>query len=626
MKIFSFLKTAKRSKIVFFFLGISSVIWFLIRVIPKPSRATYPCMQASAPIMSAFVVYLIGLASTVLIFKKQNRSLLYSRFTMAALFVVVALFSFSSNEENQLLLVDPSYYQANEPIGEAKGIFPGRVTWIYNPDVTNANMTNTTSDYWAMDKNCNQILVDSMLTSGIRRIGGKANVEEAWDGIFKYFNKNHGKGEVGYTKGEKFAIKINLTNSCCVTKDPTRIDASPQMVLGILKQLIEIVGVPQADIWIGDNYRTFRDEYYTKCHAIYPDVHYVDGKGGNGREKTVPTATQILKFSDPAKSNTASLPQHYVNATYFINMPCLKTHNDGGITLAAKNHQGSILKSGDLPENQSAFYMHYALPTGSPVQAGKYRHLVDYMGHEQLGGKTLLYIIDGLWAGKSWEGWLEKWEMAPFNGDYPSSIFMSQDAVALESVGFDFLLEEYSMKPESEQYPYMVGADDYLLQASDPANWPAGVSYDPEDNGSELTSLGVYEHWNGPSKMQYSRDLDPVNGTGIELKRYTALTTDPYVSEITSSNVSVNDLKVSFRVYPNPSTDMINIEGVRSNLTNMKVYDIQGKLLFSVDFKDRYTWNTADSNGSKLGKGVYILSLSDTKTGKEFTKEKIVLN
>jgi hypothetical protein len=30
-------------------------------------------------------------------------------------------------------------------------------------------------------------------------------------------------------------------------------------------------------------------------------------------------------------------------------------------------------------------------------------------------------------------------------------------------------------------------------------------------------SLGVHEHWNDATDKQYSRNLDPINGTGIEL-------------------------------------------------------------------------------------------------------------
>jgi hypothetical protein len=544
---------------------------------------------------------------------------------MASLFIVVALFSFSSEKvENQFLLNDTSYFQANAPIGTAKGIFPGRVVWVYNQAVTNPAMAdpseNDWGNYWALDKNCDQALVDSMLSSGIRRVGGKSDVKKAWDGIFKYFNNNHGKGFVGYTPGEKFALKINLTNSCCNSAGPTRMDASPQMVLGILRQLIEVVGVPQADIWIGDNYRTFRDEYYDKCHAFYPNVHYVDGNGGTGREQTVPTTDQILVFSDGKE--TASLPQHYVDATYFINMPCLKTHNEGGITLAAKNHQGSILKDGDPPAAQSAGYMHYALPAKS-AGLKKYRHMVDYMGHEQMGGKTLIYIVDGLWAGKSWEGFLEKWQMSPFNNDYPSSLFLSQDAVAIESVGLDFLLEEYGSKPAAEKYPYINGADDYLFQAADPVNWPAGIQYDPEGDGTILKSLGVYEHWNNATDKQYSRNLG--TGSGIELKKYTSLAADDYTDELTIG-LTVNEVPAACTIYPNPAVDFITIEVANPTMLNLNVFDIQGKLVFNTNFEGNYTWNAVNLNGNRIQKGNYILKLSEKNTGKTVRTEKIVFN
>ncbi len=46
-------------RISFILTGIASTVWFLIRVIPKPSRATYPCMRAAAPIMSGFVIYIL---------------------------------------------------------------------------------------------------------------------------------------------------------------------------------------------------------------------------------------------------------------------------------------------------------------------------------------------------------------------------------------------------------------------------------------------------------------------------------------------------------------------------------------------------------------------------------------
>ena len=44
---------------------------------------------------------------------------------------------------------------------------------------------------------------------------------------------------------------------------------------------------------------------------------------------------------------------------------------------------------------------------------------------------------------------------------------------------------------------------------------PSGTTYDPEDDGTALESLGVHEHWNNAKQMQYSRNLG--TGGGIEL-------------------------------------------------------------------------------------------------------------
>ena len=73
-----------------------------------------------------------------------------------------------------------------------------------------------------------------------------------------------------------------------------------------------------------------------------------------------------------------------------------------------------------------------------------------------------------------------------------SSIFVSQDQVALESVCLDFLQSEFIKKSNhSSSHLYMDGVDDYLRQVADPANWPEDVVYDPEDDGIPLKSLGV---------------------------------------------------------------------------------------------------------------------------------------
>ena len=47
-------------KILFPLLGIAALIWFLFRVIPKPSRIDYPCQKVAAPIAFSMISLIAG--------------------------------------------------------------------------------------------------------------------------------------------------------------------------------------------------------------------------------------------------------------------------------------------------------------------------------------------------------------------------------------------------------------------------------------------------------------------------------------------------------------------------------------------------------------------------------------
>ena len=95
--------------------------------------------------------------------------------------------------------------------------------------------------------------------------------------------------------------------------------------------------------------------------------------------------------------------------------------------------------------------------------------------------------------------------MDPFNNDWPSSIFVSQDPVAIDSVGLDFMHAEWVLRDN---------ADNYLHEAALVPSPPSGTTYRPD--GVALTeSPGVHEHWNNRTNKQYSRNLGM--GNGIEL-------------------------------------------------------------------------------------------------------------
>jgi hypothetical protein len=103
--------------------------------------------------------------------------------------------------------------------------------------------------------------------------------------------------------------------------------------------------------------------------------------------------------------------------------------------------------------------------------------------------------------------------MSPFNNDWTSSVFASQDGVAIDSVALDFLRCEPVITWVADSNNYST-ADDYLHEAA-LANDPcSGTVYNPDGTG-RLTSLGIHEHWNNSSEKKYSRNLG--TGCGIEL-------------------------------------------------------------------------------------------------------------
>ena len=151
-----------------------------------------------------------------------------------------------------------------------------------------------------------------------------------------------------------------------------------------------------------------------------------------------------------------------------------KVHERAGMTVIGKLNFGSHIR-------QNAMHMHMGLvnpdgftPDGnknSRFGYGQYRVLVDLLGHNKLGGNTVLFVADGLWGGRGANLEPVKFKMAPFNNDWPSSIFMSQDPIALESVCYDILKAEFTSDKHAETYPQMVGVDDHLHQAADSTNW-----------------------------------------------------------------------------------------------------------------------------------------------------------
>ena len=144
----------------------------------------------------------------------------------------------------------------------------------------------------------------------------------------------------------------------------------------------------------------------------------------------------------------------------------------------------------------------------------RYMTFTDYIAHKDLGQKTMLFLIDGLYGSEKVNGAPSgKWKMEPFGGNWPCSLFASQDPVAIDAVGIDFLSTEF---PRMADVNY---CDMYLVEAALANNPLSGTFYDPEQDGTGVHSLGVLEHWNNPTDKQYSRNLGQKSGIELVYKK-----------------------------------------------------------------------------------------------------------
>ena len=523
------------------FVGLIALVWHLVRVIPKPSRIDYPCQRVAGPLGWGFVGYLASLPAAVLAFRTARGFFRKACYGLAVFFAVVAAIAAMVH----LHTTSPQVLAAatvtpNVPVGIARGIYPGRVVWARDPNAT--PFPGGTSVHWWQPTQTDQTKVDYMVSNALHGLTNATSDAVAWDALFRNFNIRRGIGNISYQQSarKQIAIKINQnpTNSddlpggyytdngvSSATFSPGMITGNPHILLSLVKQLTAF-GVQQSDIVIYDasgitgsalpGYpRTIGDNIYTYIHSLYPNVRFADGCGQQGRELVAASGSNCINYTRTGLTGSRDqcglqIAQQVLDAGFLINLAIMKNHSvvqtgigNGGPTLCFKNQYGSILSQRHGP------IWGYE---GTPAY---YSNMIEPMGHHELGDKTLLFMIDALYGCKSQSSAPSKWANSPFNGSWPASIFLSQDPVAIDSVGFDFMNAEWGLAQNS----------DYYLQEA--ASIPdsngrklSGTVYTPTVGSSAVVgSLGVFEHWNNSRDRKYSRNLNPVNGVGIELIR-----------------------------------------------------------------------------------------------------------
>lgn len=403
-----------------------------------------------------------------------------------------------------------SVFPQHEPYGEGIGAMPGRVVWSYNAD----SVLWDGNGYWWQVENFDESIIQGMVDESIASLGGKETAGEGWNTLFQAHNAERGKGNASYAAGEKVAIKANINGSGVFDDDTsgeTQMSyTNPVLLKALLISLVEEAGILPQDITVYDVSRLFPDYMVEMCtEGILEGVHFVDRRNGTADE------TAPINWSYEFSGAVNYLPTCVTEAEYLINLANLKGHSYG-ITLCGKNHFGSFINGNAMRPPEGA-NLHQFLTKN---EMDTYSPLTDLMANKQLGGKTLLYMLDALICapseGASITAETARWRQMPFDGSYTSSILVSQDPVAIDSVGADFLINEPAVTDNNSALKGNPNVENYLHEAGLVNRTPSGTVYE-NGNGEKVTNLGVHEHWNNSAEKKYSRNLGKEEG--IELYR-----------------------------------------------------------------------------------------------------------
>ena len=398
-------------------------------------------------------------------------------------------------------------YPQHEPYGTGIGAMPGRVVWVHNPDCVEWDGDGWWWELDHFDDNAIQKMVDDSIAS----LGGQETAQAGWEALFQAHNQSQGKTG-GYAAGEKIAIKANINGSAVMDDDTsgeTKMSyTNPVLLRALLTSLVEEAGVRPSDITVYDVSRLFPDYMVELCTQ-----GNLDGVRFVGRNNGVADEDAPIQWSHQFSGKMNYLPTCVTEAEYVINLANLKGHSYG-ITLCGKNHFGSFINGNAMRPPEGA-NLHQWLTRN---EMGIYSPLVDLMANADLGGKTVLYMLDAIICapseGASITGGNSRWQQVPFNNHYTASVFVSQDPVAIDSVGADFLMNEPAVTSRNGALRDDPTVENYLHEAGLVADAPSGTVY-TDSRGNAVTSLGVHEHWNNSVDKQYSRNLG--KDEGIEL-------------------------------------------------------------------------------------------------------------
>lgn len=318
-----------------------------------------------------------------------------------------------------------------------------RVVRVYSPRATNWDYS--TEPYFDF---IDQNVVNEMVDRGICELTGENTPSRGWKEIMS-----------SYKNGDKIAMKPNFN---MINRGYRDLVTSPQVINGVIKGLVEYVGVPEKDVFVYDLCKVIPDSIMR--NRIRYSVNYVQrratgslldkvkvrlGYGLESADTSAPIHMREKIVDEAGEAITCYVPKVLIHCQHLINLPILTNHIYVLASGPLKNHFGTV-----------RFSNYNAYPVCLHGQVLE-KSIVDINLNAHIRDKTRLILCDALF-GVYHRGELSgkrRWRTFPPQNGTPNSIFLATDPVAIESVMCDYI------QAEREFHGYKMFSGNYLHDA-----------------------------------------------------------------------------------------------------------------------------------------------------------------
>lgn len=322
----------KRNWIKLFFVltGIFSVVWFLIRVIPKPGRASYPCQREAFPIASAFVIWLLGSVAAFSSLKKAKKLYTNRKVASIALFatgVVLYLLSYILFPTESIFAKTKSTILAEPALKASYNVINDN---SIDPEASVAIIKSEKSKVSEIDKD----EVESLVREAVDLAGGLGSIVKDGDNVVLKPNI------VVYDyRGSALPVEGNG-----MVTDWRVVAATAKIVreLNPNGKIIVMEGTASTSTLEAYEVLNYTKEYIPEVDTFMA----MEESSGNYQEfnsnrlvgVTIPDSVKL--YPDNLKRYNSAMYYYnkiYYNADVLISLPVLKNHATAGTTGAVKN-------------------------------------------------------------------------------------------------------------------------------------------------------------------------------------------------------------------------------------------------------------------------------------------------